>query len=63
MTMFGRDFSNPILPVIVFLKDFIYLLERERERENRRERERESEADSELSAEPNAGFDPRTSRS
>ena len=47
----------------IFLKDFIYLFDRQRSqvgREAGREREREREAGSLLSREPDAGLDPRT---
>ena len=51
--------------ILIFLKDFIYLFDRERERSQvGREagREREEEAGSPLSREPNAGLNPRTLR-
>ena len=45
--------------VTLFLKDFIYLFDRQRSQVGR-EAEREEEAGSPLSREPNAGLDPRT---
>ena len=50
-------------PVMLFLKDFIYLFEKEREYEWEGGAEGEEEADSAPSREPDAELDPRTRRS
>ena len=58
------DGNSVIYLFIYFLKDFIYLFDRERSQvDGEAGREREREAGSLLSREPDAGLDPRTLRS
>ena len=62
MSLLHPVFSQWLCLFSFFLKDFVYLFERE-SRGRGREREGEREADSLLSKEPDVGLNPRTLRS
>ena len=61
VSIFKQTILSFIFFIFIFLKDFIYLIERGRKHEFRwGGAEREEEADFTLSRDPDAGLDPRT---